>query len=293
MDDLRIDHSIPLRNPHMVVAFTGWSNAADITTRTIDHLRVALEGVPCGTIEIDHYNDYTNARPVVQIQEGLVESVTLPRNQFYACQRPDSVHDVLLFSGVEPALHWNEFLDTFVTAAQEWDVSLVVSLGGLYDRVPHTRPVRISGVASDTSLRARLRRYGCTPTNYSGPSSIHTSLLIKLRDAGIPSVSLWGHAPSYAQVAWNPRVSESLLRCVGRLLHLSVDVRDVVSASDYLDEMLRKAMTDNPDLRDHVLELEKEFDSDQDNAPAAASSEVIIREVEELLRQQRDRPIDG
>ena len=60
-------------------------------------------------------------------------------------------------------------------------MAAIYVLGGLYDNVPHTRPVRISCVAEDPALRQRLAEHGVLFSDYQGPSSIHTTLLVGCR----------------------------------------------------------------------------------------------------------------
>ena len=55
------------------------------------------------------------------------------------------------------------------------------ALGGLYDDVPHTRPVRLSSTCDGAALRARLKALGVTFSDYEGPASLHSALLAECR----------------------------------------------------------------------------------------------------------------
>ena len=52
-------------------------------------------------------------------------------------------------------------------------MQLVVTLGALLADVPHTRPVSITGLASDDSLVEKL---GLQSANYEGPTGITGAL---------------------------------------------------------------------------------------------------------------------
>ena len=58
--------------------------------------------------------------------------------------------------GSEPSFRWRTFSQLIVDLAEALGVQLVVTLGALLADVPHTRPVSVTGLASDPALVARL-----------------------------------------------------------------------------------------------------------------------------------------
>jgi hypothetical protein len=77
---------------------------------------------------------------------------------------------VVIGVGIEPHLRWKTYCRSILEMAQELEVGLLVTLGALLAEVPHTRPVRLTGFATDPELAARLgvnRRYkgitACSP----------------------------------------------------------------------------------------------------------------------------------
>jgi hypothetical protein len=116
---------------------------------------------------------------------------------------------------------------------------------------------------------------------------MHSALTLACRRRDLASVSLWAHAPHYAHMAWNPRVTYGLLTVLCSVLDIKPDLDSVRSAATYLDDMLEKLLRDNADLRAHIAELEEEYAAGQAaSEPLPPLSDTIIREVEELLRQR-------
>ena len=62
----------------------------------------------------------------------------------------------MLVQGAEPSLRWRAFGAHIVDLAEALGVQIVVSLGALLGDVPHTRPVAMTGHASDRALLERL-----------------------------------------------------------------------------------------------------------------------------------------
>ena len=75
----------------------------------------------------------------------------------------------MLLAGPEPAYRWRTFCETVVELAEALGVQLVVTLGALLADVPHSRPVHVTGLASDDALVERL---GLAPPTYEGPTGI-------------------------------------------------------------------------------------------------------------------------
>jgi len=107
----------------------------------------------------------------------------------------------VLVQGVEPSMRWRAFCGQLIDLAEALGVQLVVSLGALLGDIPHTRPVVLTGHASDPALVARLEMQG---SSYEGPTGIVGVLHTACIEAGLPSASLWASVPHYVAAATNP-----------------------------------------------------------------------------------------
>ncbi len=70
---------------------------------------------------------------------------------------PGAERDLVIVQGVEPSLRWKAFCNLVVEASRELGVEMVITLGALLADVPHTRPVPITGLASDEEMVAQAR----------------------------------------------------------------------------------------------------------------------------------------
>ena len=131
-------------------------------------------------------------------------------------------------------------------------------------------------------------------TEYEGPSSMHTTLLVESRDRGLPTASLWGHSPAYAQLSWNPRVSAGLAALLAKVLEIEVDLEPLQVAATYLDEALDKLARQNPQVQGLLRRLEESYGAvPEQGAALPPISDSVLREVEEILRRGESTPRRG
>ena len=66
-------------------------------------------------------------------------------------------------------MKWRQFCAELLACADELGVELVVTLGALLAETPHTRPIQVSGTATELDLEDRLK---LEPATYEGPTGI-------------------------------------------------------------------------------------------------------------------------
>src|ERR671934_2126545 len=170
MDALIWEQEPPqLRAPALVAAFAGWNDAAGAASSALEAVAAALEAEPVARIDPEDFYDFQVNRPTIRLAEGQARRVDWPTNVFLSAPVPGADHDLVLLSGIEPNVRWRTFTDTVMGAAERLGVKMVVTLGSLIADVAHTRPVPITGLASDPDLVERL---GLSRSTYEGPTGI-------------------------------------------------------------------------------------------------------------------------
>jgi predicted ATP-grasp superfamily ATP-dependent carboligase len=159
-----------------------------------------------------------------------------------------------------------------------------VSLGALLGDVPHTRPVTMTGYASDPSLVARL---GMMSSSYEGPTGIVGVLQNACADAGLPSASLWAAVPHYVAAAANPKAALALVRRLEGLIGVSVDVSELESAAADYERQVGLAVQSDPDIQAFVERLEQAAESEEESSrQEVPSGDILAREFQRFLRQR-------
>jgi proteasome assembly chaperone (PAC2) family protein len=278
----------PLRRPILLLAFAGWNDAAESATNAARFLRQAWQGEPLATLDPEEFYHFGLTRPQVRLKPGTTEREILwPETEFSVCRPQSLARDVLIGVGFEPHLRWKTYCRTILELARELEVGLVLTLGALLAEVPHTRPVRLTGFATDPELAALL---GVRPTRYEGPTGIVGVLSATARDAGFATASLWANVPHYISAVENPRATLALVHRINRLLDAALDVQELEEAGVQFDAQLAEVLAQNRKVANYVKKLEAK---DRETAEAAdepatelPSAQDLVAEIERFLRQQ-------
>lgn len=276
-----------LRAPALVCAFRGWNDAGDAASSAITFLGAQFEARRFATIDCEEFVDYQANRPTVRLVEGETRELHWPEIEVYEARIPRAPRDLVLLTGPEPALRWRRFVETTVELAEALGVQSVVTLGALLADVPHSRPIPISGVATDQD---NLERLGLPHPNYEGPTGIVGVLQSAFADAGIPSTSLWAAIPHYVAVVPNPKGALALLRKLESLVGVSVDATDLERAANEYEQQVNRAVELDADVMAFVERLEHAADAQQPlpDSESLPSGEVLAREFQRMLRQRGD-----
>jgi predicted ATP-grasp superfamily ATP-dependent carboligase len=272
-----------LRAPALVCAFQGWNDAGDAASSAVSFLSSALRARRFARVESEEFFDFQANRPCIRFTSAGARDITWPGVEVLEARAPKAPRDLVLVQGVEPSMRWRAFCTQVIDLAEALGVQLVVSLGALLADVPHTRPVALTGHASDPGLVERLEMHA---SSYEGPTGIVGVLHTACIDAGLPSASLWASVPHYVAAASNPKAALALLRGVEGLVSVSVDVSEFESAAADYERQVGLAVQSDPDIQAFVERLEQATESEQASASQVPSGDVLAREFQRFLRQR-------
>lgn len=293
MDNVEFDREPPANLTTMVMAFGGWIDAGRAATGALRHLVTDLPAARVARIDPEEFFVFTQERPEVKLRDDGGRDIIWPQSEFFAWSPEDGRDGLLLFSGPEPHQRWHTYTKAFLDVAARCGVRRIVSIGALLAGAPHTRPVRVTGRCSDTASRSVLEAWGIyrRPT-YEGPTGISSVVLDAAERRGMDHVGFMGQAPHYLQGSENPAAIEALVTYVARLLHLSPDMSHFTEAVQDFQKQCDKAVARDRATREHVKQLEQQYDAEvgEERPPLSeeVDSEKLMREVEDFLRKQRE-----
>jgi proteasome assembly chaperone (PAC2) family protein len=279
-----------LRAPALVCAFKGWNDAGESATAALSFLGTALDATRFATIDPEEFVDFQSTRPTVRLRGGLTRHIDWPEFEIYEARIPRAPRDLILLSGPEPAIRWRTFCEQVIDLSEVLGVQMVTSLGALLADVPHSRPVSVTGIASDESL---VQRLGLGASRYEGPTGIVGVLQAAAADAGLPAASLWAAVPHYVAVVPNPKGALALLRKLETLVGVTVDATELESSAVDYERQVSRAVEMDPDVQAFVERLERAADEedDQPNPSDLPSGDLLAREFQRFLRQRgADQP---
>ncbi|MGQ4809610.1 hypothetical protein NKDENANG_03033 [Candidatus Entotheonellaceae bacterium PAL068K] len=290
MDALHIDSMPNLRQPYLLLTFSGWSDAAEVATHAGHFLVEHLEAERFAWIDPEEFYSFTDQRPHSSYNDAGQREIVWPANEFYASHQPELERDVIIGVGVEPHLKWRTFTALIMDFIKRLGVDQTFTLAALWADVLYSAPVRFSGSATDPELAARLGLGG--GSRYEGPTGMVGVLHDTLRRNHLNAVSVWANMPYYVSATPNPKGIMALVRrgleIIGRpaaLPEMEEEVRD-------FEARVAKALAKDPKVAAHVRELEHRMARQEPSRPALESGrpmngDDLAAEFQRFLRQQR------
>jgi len=292
MDHLTVHH-LPegLRRPILIMAFPGWNDAAEAASTAARYLATSFQAEKFAEIDPEEFYHFGLTRPLVRYKTDAPDEreIVWPATEFSVARSSALTRDVIVGVAAEPHLRWKTYCAAVIELARRCGVTLMLTLGALLAEVPHTRPVRLSGTATDPELRTLI---GARPSRYEGPTGIVGVLNTVCREQGLPTASLWANVPHYISGIENPKATLALVKRVLTLLSATIDLGDLDEAVKQFDQNLAEIVSQNAKIAGYVQKLERAAPDEEEATETAAQSELppaseLVAEIEQFLRQQR------
>jgi proteasome assembly chaperone (PAC2) family protein len=288
MTELNVARRPSLERPILIAAFRGWNDGGQGASLAAGYLAKAWEARRFAEIDPEGFYDFQSTRPHVRLDKGFTRRIDWPETVFFH-GRPEALdRDAVLLLGVEPNLRWRTFAGLVVDFAEELGVELVVTLGALLADVPHTRPVPVTGSATDPEL---IERLGLQASRYEGPTGIVGVLHDACKRAGIPSASLWAAVPHYVSLAPSPKAAAALCERLATLLGAAIETTELDEAAESYVRQVSEAIASDEETASYVEDLERRVDElDESDLP---SGETLAAELSRFLREREEGQSGG
>jgi hypothetical protein len=247
-----------LREPALLLALEGWNDAGEAATTAVRFVAGEIGAAPLAEIDGEEYFDFTVRRPLVRVEDGIARGLEWPDCRFGYAAAPAAPgaepRDLVTCDGVEPHLRWRDWSEHLLHLVDELGIRRVVLLGAFLGEVLYSRPVDVTGVASEPELLASL---GVEPVRYAGPTGMIGVLGQRLRDRGCRVAALWAGLPHYVEVSPNPRGALALLERALPFLGIELDLEPLRSSARECEERISAMVSGDPELSEYVRELKR------------------------------------
>jgi hypothetical protein len=133
-------------------------------------------------------------------------------------------------------------------------------LGSMYDAVPHTKPLLVSGRASGKQAEQDLKKTGLQPSKYQGPTTITYLIAEKGLELGIETMTFIVSLPQYVNTEEDFMGKVRLMEILNLLYDLPIDKKDFEKAARQRSLINQKVET-TPDLKRILPHLEAIYGS--------------------------------
>ncbi len=104
-----------LNNPILIAGFGGWSNAGNIALKSIEYIIEKKGAALIAEIDPDHFYQFTQNRPVINIKEGRLQDLHRNSISFYYWPNNEGENDLILLKAQEPDNRWPTFVQDYYT----------------------------------------------------------------------------------------------------------------------------------------------------------------------------------
>jgi len=282
-----------LDRPVLVVAMTGFVDAAGATRIAADHLRAHGDPVDVATFDVDQLYDYRARRPAMLFVEDHWEGYEEPQIRVEALT--DTVGSrFLMLAGPEPDVQWERFVAAVRQLCERLDVRASVGFNSIPMAVPHTRAL---GVTAHASRRELIAEYQPWLQRVQVPASAAHLLEFRLGRAGRDAMGFSVHVPHYLAQTDYPAAAQTMLEAVSRATGLSLVGESLRVAAEAVRADVDGQVERSEEVSSVVRALEEQYDAyvagRGDNLLAGdagplPTADELGAELERFLAEQTD-----
>ncbi|MFC2058275.1 PAC2 family protein [Chloroflexota bacterium] len=289
-----VNEPVPeLREPYAFAILRPWGldvgNVGDLTLSSLESHFNAV-----GLAEIarpGRFFDFTRYRPSLSFKEGR-RDVQIP-NTTISYARTDTEHDFLFLHLLEPHSLAEVYNDSVLRVLKKFGVKRYCLLCARYDMVPHTKPILVSGIASNPGLQEELESAGVVPTEYQGAVANPFLIWQQAAEKGIESLYLIAHLPHYLIMENDYRGQKRLIEVLGSLYGFPLSLADADKAKEQNEQVSMIAenmIREEPKYGLILKQLEAYYDSQaherKENIQLSPEVEDFLQDLNQRFRQE-------
>ena len=189
--------------------------------------------------------------------------------------------DLLLVHLLEPHLYGEEYVETMLEVFEYLGVKKYSLVGAMYDMVPHTRPLIVSGVGVGSSIDEENQRMNVKTSNYEGPTTITYLIGQGAAKKGMDTRIYVVHLPQYFQVEEDLSGTARLVEILCRQYNLPDRLIESDRGKDQY-QSLQKMFEEESEVSNLLQRLEEKYD--KDNQESEISLGPLSQDIEEFLK---------
>ncbi|MEE2948999.1 MAG: PAC2 family protein [Chloroflexota bacterium] len=279
--DFEFPEPLPkLKDPHVLAVLRPWIDVGNVGTLSLRRLERHLESKEIGSlIKPGRYYDFTRYRPKSILKQGVRE-YSIPSTTISACIREHGP-DLITLHLLEPHLYGEDYTESIIDILKYFGVKRYSMIGAMYDMVPHTRPLLVSGGTVDPANEEEYKLVGVRPSDYEGPTTITYLISNTLEELSVETRIFVVHLPQYFQVEEDFTGTARLMEILCTLYGLPSRLADPERGRQQYAS-LQNIVSDTSEVAGLLERLEERYD--RENSAETSSSTPLSPMVEEFLQ---------
>jgi hypothetical protein len=266
--------------PYVLATFQPWINVNNVGSMILNELETRFKATEFGTLsKPGRFYDFTRYRPTIHIDEGI-RDFSIPNTTIKHARR-EGDNDLLLLHLLEPHTNSEFYISSVLRLLKKLRAKKYIVLGSMYDIVPHTRPLLISGYGMGETALQDVKKAGVLPIAYHGPSTILNMITKEAAESGIEAIVLIVSLPQYVVLEEDYLGKVRLMEILNMLYNIPVDKEDFEKALEQRN-IINERVENSPEIKMLLPQLESIYDM-RIRAMGTERNEQLTPEMEENL----------
>ncbi len=285
-----------LNQPHALAIIRPWTDVSSVGSLVLSRMETYLGTKELGELaQPGDFFDFTRYRPTLirkaNSSEVIVPNTTVSYGITHGEQSES--HDFIFLHLLEPHMQSAAYVDSVIELFKHFGVKRYCLLGSMYDMVPYTRPLLVTGNASNPGLQNELALVNVRHSDYQGSSSILSLIGTRALQLGIETCSMIVHLPNYLTMEEDYRGEKRLMEVISFLYGFSLPKEDMEKANEQEEQVrliAEQIIAQEPRLGEILKQLEANYDSgikqDQKEIRLSPEVEKFLLDLDRRFRQE-------
>lgn len=282
-----INEPLPeLKTPHAIAMLRPWIDVGSVGTLVLDKMEGLYGAKELGKLtRPGNFYDFTRYRPTIR-NKGSQRELEIPNTTISYAQR-ESGEDFVFLHMLEPHMMSEIFTGSVWQVLKKLGIRRYCLIGSMYDLIPHSRPLLVSGGFNNKRQTQSLEKAGVRRSNYEGPTTICNLISLEAQKAGLETLSLIVHLPQYTELDEDHSGLLAILKVLNVLYSIPISEEDIRKAEIQI-KSIDAALQSNRKLKGVVSQLENHYDARAD-AQEKKGTPGLSSEVEQFLKEMEKK----
>lgn len=290
-----INEPVPeLKDPHVFAMIRPWVDVGSVGTLTLNRLERFMGSKELGKLHRPGtFFDFTRYRPNMRFVDG-VRQVKIP-NSTIRYATTENGPDYLFLHLLEPHSNGEDYTDSILEVVRYFGVKRYCRVGAMYDAVPHTRPLLVTGSLGSVEQKRPVPNFKLQQSTYQGPTTIMNLLSEGIERDEIETINFMVHLPQYVQLEEDYAGTSRMIEVLSSVYeNIPPDLAPVRRGQRQYRE-LNATVDRNSELKTLIQQMEQYYDSQLTAESSSTSSEqsssspALSPEIEAFLSELGDR----
>lgn len=290
-----INEPVPeLESPHVFAMVRPWVDVGSVGTLTLNRLERFLGSKELGRlVRPGNFFDFTRYRPNMRLVKGERE-VRIP-NSVLRYAKTEAGRDYLFLHLREPHANSEEYTDSILEVVEYFKIKRYCRVGAMYDAVPHTRPLLVTGSLGDVPQIKPVSNFKLRRSTYQGPTTIMNLVSEGIDKMGIETINFMVHLPQYLQLEEDFTGASRMIEVLSSVYDdIPSDLAPIRRGQRQYRE-LSSAVERNSELKGLIQQMEAYYDAQEDSDSDEVKTEEkppdvnLSPEIENFLNELGQR----